>query len=967
MEYLLKASAAIAIFYLCFYFFLKKETFFQHNRWFLFAGLLIATLFPFITIPIYIPIEPVATSETSFILAEYASEHINTTVAEQLFNWTSLIPIIYGLGLTVFFIQFLFQFGSLIRLLIKNPKAKDGIYTYVIVENKMSPFSFFKWIVYNPETYTHEELEFIFKHEKVHVNQLHSIDTLIAQLACVVFWFNPLIWLYRKQVLQNLEFIADHETQNISKNKKHYQRLLLKTSTANNTISLSTNFYNSLIKERIVMLQKSRSNTKKQWRYLLILPLLAGLLMSMNTETVYVETEPTIKSANEIVEFVVHKNTSDSELKNMSNTIEIKGSSLFFSDITRNNANEITNITVKLSGTTYKTSSDTAIDSFIVYKEFFEENGSFVGRYGNGTIHLDTVIGEPRDNPRIKLFTDRVNTTLLRYNLTDKVEADSNYIEITFNNKMTDEQLDDIKNELKSNGVTMTIKKIRRNSKGLISTINIDFKTKNSSTNYKVKDANGINPFYFKMDDDGSFGVGAINATKYSTHHNITADTINSISSKDKKKITYKVSGGYRVGNVKNSSSSDSGKSYYQNGFNRDTTFVINDFIIDSSEVQRLSKLKSNIYYEDNSPISIITSGKQDLTQPSKITYYKHSFYDDENTKPLFILDGKIVSSDISNNLNPNNIEKIDVLKGKNATDIYGKKAKNGAIVIVSKNKNIWIEKSKNDNDEPLKIGRVEVTSTFHADDEDLNPIIIVNGKVSSEKEMKALDPNSIAKMDVLKGNAATELYGEKGENGVIVITTKENPWKISYDLTTKDVTTKLNSGIDNYLYILDGKEISKSDLEKVYSKETISSLDVLQGEKAIEKYGNKGINGVVEITSKKIANQKKNPWVISYSTTYIDTDDTSKNGTMVYINKNSQDFILENQKKILDKHGIKVKYSKIKRNKNGEITSIKITLKNNTSDETSGTYKNNNGITNIEYGISEDKLIVRTSSLKLD
>ena len=340
MEYLIKASAVIALFYLCFYFFLKKETFFNHNRWFLLAGVAIALVLPYAVIPIYITIEPITNTETAFSIAKSVPGNFQNISPDKAFEWQTLLPILYIIGLAIFLIQFLLHFGSLILLLLKNPKNKDGIYTYVIVDNTISPFSFFKWIVYNPESFNNEELKLMLTHEKVHANQLHSIDIILIQLACSFFWFNPLIWLYRKEVRQNLEYIADNKTQENSNSEIEYQRLLLKTSVANHNVSLSNNFYNSSIKERIVMLKKTRSKTKNQLRYLLILPLLAGLLMSMNMETVYVETEPNVKSSNEIVEFVVHKSTSDSELKQMSNTIEQKGSSLFFSDITRNNKNQ---------------------------------------------------------------------------------------------------------------------------------------------------------------------------------------------------------------------------------------------------------------------------------------------------------------------------------------------------------------------------------------------------------------------------------------------------------------------------------------------------------------------------------------------------------------------------------------------------------------------------------------------------
>ena len=147
----------------------------------------------------------------------------------------------------------------------------------------MPPFSFFKYIVFNKTQFNDTELTHIINHEKVHAKQYHSLDIILVQLASALFWFNPFIWLYKKEIQQNLEFIADKEAQNISKCEKSYQTLLLKSSVPNYQLVLANNFYNSLIKKRIVMLHKSKSNNLKMWKYALVLPVLAVFLMSANT------------------------------------------------------------------------------------------------------------------------------------------------------------------------------------------------------------------------------------------------------------------------------------------------------------------------------------------------------------------------------------------------------------------------------------------------------------------------------------------------------------------------------------------------------------------------------------------------------------------------------------------------------------------------------------------------------------
>ena len=89
-----------------------------------------------------------------------------------------------------------------------------------------------------------------------------------------------------------------------------------------------------------------------------------------------------------------------------------------------------------------------------------------------------------------------------------------------------------------------------------------------------------------------------------------------------------------------------------------------------------------------------------------------------------------------------------------------------------------------------------------------------------------------------------------------------------------------------------------------------------------------------------------------------------SKNGTLAYITKLASDEVLEMHKINLKKFGIQVKYNKLKRNKAGEITSIKITIKNEKGAQSSATWKVDDGIPSIEFGETEGSLIARTSDM---
>ncbi|WP_299889214.1 M56 family metallopeptidase [uncultured Lacinutrix sp.] len=269
MDYLLKANAIIILFYLCYKLFLQKETFFESNRYFLLAGIAAASITPFIVIPIYIE----KNLNTNFNIESIQT--ITQTETIETFSFLNAITWVYFIGVGLFTIKFLIELISLLNIIIKNKREKQGKYTFIETNKEHSPFSFFKFIVYNPEHFTVNELNHIILHEKIHAKQYHSIDILITKIATILFWFNPFIWLYNKSLKQNLEFIADEKTQNKVENSKTYQTLLLKTLVPKHQLVLVNNFYNSLIKKRIIMLHKSKSNKLNTWKYSLILPLLA--------------------------------------------------------------------------------------------------------------------------------------------------------------------------------------------------------------------------------------------------------------------------------------------------------------------------------------------------------------------------------------------------------------------------------------------------------------------------------------------------------------------------------------------------------------------------------------------------------------------------------------------------------------------------------------------------------------------
>ncbi len=306
MDYILKVTLISSIIYLFYKLFLENDTFFQSIRAYFVVGIVLSFLLPLLIIPIYIEVESVVTPEmikvSNFAELDHLTQETIPLLKKQFIDWLLVLQYVYFIGIAIFTLKFIIELISLIRLIKISDKNKIGNYYFIEINNNISPFSFFKYIVYNKAYFSKNELINVIEHEKVHVNQLHSLDNLIAQLFVIVQWFNPIVWLYKKELQQNLEYIADSIAQEKAKTHKKYQYLLLKTGIKNNSFALSNNFFNSQLKKRIIMLQKSQTKKFNQVKYALLIPLISLFLYSFNIKEVYIgKTKSSINFSNKTI------------------------------------------------------------------------------------------------------------------------------------------------------------------------------------------------------------------------------------------------------------------------------------------------------------------------------------------------------------------------------------------------------------------------------------------------------------------------------------------------------------------------------------------------------------------------------------------------------------------------------------------------------------------------------------------
>lgn len=221
------------------------------------------------------------------------------------------MKIIYWSGVLFLATRFLLQLGSIIRLHIQCSKSTIQGTRVHLLKKVNGPFSFFRWIFIYPQSHTESEISEIITHEETHARQYHSVDVLISELMCTFCWFNPFIWLMKREVRGNLEYMADHRVLETGHDSKSYQYHLLGLAHHKAAANLSNSFNVLPLKNRIKMMNKRRTKEIGRTKYLMFLPLAALLMIVSNIEMVARTTE---KFAKEVMGQATTQVTSKPEI-----------------------------------------------------------------------------------------------------------------------------------------------------------------------------------------------------------------------------------------------------------------------------------------------------------------------------------------------------------------------------------------------------------------------------------------------------------------------------------------------------------------------------------------------------------------------------------------------------------------------------------------------------------------------------
>lgn len=332
--YLLQSGACLAGFYFVYKLFLSRETLHRFNRILLLSVIVVSAVLPLCRITVEREL-PVAATDTAIEVTEITTAEV---VEEKGFDYESSICIVFLLGAAATAARLVFSIASVRRIIASGTTTTtdDGV-SLTIMDGDTKPFSWMRHIVLSAKD-AEEDGRIIIAHETAHIRLRHSWDILAVDIVGCVQWFNPALWLLRRELQSLHEYEADDAVLASGVNIKEYQMLLIKKAVGGRLLTIANCLNHSKLKNRITMMLQKPSSRWSAGKALLMLPLV-GLSLGAFARTVYVLPQGHDK---------VMQNSSNDQIAEVENPADtLKGKIIRIADKTAPQTNgEIRTITI---------------------------------------------------------------------------------------------------------------------------------------------------------------------------------------------------------------------------------------------------------------------------------------------------------------------------------------------------------------------------------------------------------------------------------------------------------------------------------------------------------------------------------------------------------------------------------------------------------------------------------------------
>lgn len=262
--YIIKSTFFLATFYLLFKGFLEQRKSHFFKRYYLLAVIIISFTLPLISLSFQVTPNQITEAKDIFskeIYAPYFKPPLTQySPAAPSFNFP-VVKIAYWFICGLFAVQFLKRLIQLIFLRQTGQKIATKYGIVVLHSSVKTPFSFYNSMYLNTEEWNANTIaEYILLHEQAHIEQKHSLDVILVEILKIFFWFQPFIYIFKKRIQENHEYLADAHCLSQISNIKHYQELILSyyQDSEKNNIALSSSFTFKNIKKRFIMMKNTR-------------------------------------------------------------------------------------------------------------------------------------------------------------------------------------------------------------------------------------------------------------------------------------------------------------------------------------------------------------------------------------------------------------------------------------------------------------------------------------------------------------------------------------------------------------------------------------------------------------------------------------------------------------------------------------------------------------------------------------
>ncbi|MBR4620665.1 MAG: M56 family metallopeptidase [Salinivirgaceae bacterium] len=273
--YSLKVSVFLIAFYLMFKSLMSRETLHRANRYLILGSIGLSFALPLWHITLNAaPGHAVTAAELSQSVV-WLEEVIVGGGTSHSFDWRALAVVAFYAGIGVCLLRMIVSIIGVLRVIRRGERQTlpDGT-VLVITDDEQAPFSWIKYIIINRKDHD-ENLQEILTHERAHIRCRHSIDVLVCDVFCCLQWFNPAMWLLRRELCAVHEYEADKAVLDSGINAKQYQILLIKKAAGGKWYSIANSFNHSKLKYRITMMSRKKSSGWTMAKALYVLPIAA--------------------------------------------------------------------------------------------------------------------------------------------------------------------------------------------------------------------------------------------------------------------------------------------------------------------------------------------------------------------------------------------------------------------------------------------------------------------------------------------------------------------------------------------------------------------------------------------------------------------------------------------------------------------------------------------------------------------